>query len=103
MGEAMEIKQGESRTLTGSFTTSDGTPIELSQYTVKCYIGNTYNQKILEPPVILTGGNQFLIELTAADTEKLKPAIYQLELWRFIGDKAVASQRASITIKPRIK
>ena len=52
----MEIKQGESRTLTGSFTTSEGTPIDLSQYAVKCYIGNTYNQKILEPPVILTGG-----------------------------------------------
>ena len=99
----MEIKQGESRTLMGSFTTSEGAPIDLAQYTVKCYIGNTYNQKILEAPVVLTGGNQFLIELTAADTEKLKPAIYQFEIWRFVGDKAVASQRASITIKPRIK
>ncbi|MCK6159405.1 hypothetical protein KZX29_11515 [Moraxella osloensis] len=99
----MEIKQGESRTLTGDFTTSDGTPIDLAQYTVKCYIGNTYNQKMLEPPVVLTGGNQFLIELTTADTSKLKPAIYRFELWRFVGDKAVASQSASITIKPRIK
>ena len=99
----MEIKQGESRTLTGNFTTSDGNPIDLSQYIVKCYIGNTCNQKILEPPVILMGGNQFLIELTTADTSKLKPAIYQFELWRFVGDKAVASQSASITIKPRIK
>ena len=99
----MEIKQGESRTLTGNFTTSDGTPIELSQYVVKCYIGNTFNQKILEPLVILTGGNQFLIELTAADTSKLKPAIYQLEIWRLVGDKAVASQSSSITIKSRIE
>ena len=99
----MEIKQGESRTLTGDFTTSDGNPIDLSQYIVKCYIGNTYNQKILEPPVVLTGGNQFLIELTAVDTSKLQPGIYQLELWRFVGDKAVASQSAGIMIKPRIK
>ena len=99
----MEIKQGESRTLTGSFTTSEGAPIDLAQYTVKCYIGNTSNQKILEPPVVLTGGNQFLIELTADDTSKLKPSVYRLEIWRFVGDKAVASQSAGIMIKPRIK
>lgn len=95
----MQLKQGESRTLIGTFKTAGGAPIDLANYTVKCYIGTTSNRQIIQPAVILTGGNQFIIQLTSSDTTKLRPAVYQLEIWRFVGDKAVASQSASITIR----